>query len=46
MRKKKGIQIRMGEIKLFAEDMLITEEIPNEPTKNPYENHEVNLERP
>ena len=33
---KKGIQIRMGEIKLFAEDMLITVEIPNEPTKNPY----------
>lgn len=43
---KKGIQIRMGEIKLFAEDMLITVEIPNEPTKNPYKNHEANLERP
>lgn len=43
---KKGIQIRMGEIKLFAEDMLITVDIPNEPTKNPYENHEANLERP
>ena len=43
---KKGIQIRMGEIKLFAEDMLITVEIPNEHTKNPYKNHEANLERP
>ena len=43
---KKGIQIRMGEIKLFAEDMFIIVEIPNESIKNPYENHEVNLERP
>lgn len=35
MRKKKDIQIRMEKPKLFAEDMLITEEIPNEPTKSP-----------
>lgn len=37
MRKKrnKGIQITMEEIKLFAEDMLIYVESPNESTKNP-----------